>query len=76
MNNTECKHKMVISMGGSTKCTMCKSYVKFVDGKHIVVDVEDTKKTATLDSLTTKINQRLNTSIRQHSHLLTKIKEL
>jgi|TARA_R110002020_G_scaffold69299_3_gene180351 arsenate reductase-like glutaredoxin family protein len=46
-------------MGGSTKCTMCKSYVKFVDGKHIVVDVEDTKKTATLDSLTTKINQRL-----------------
>tara|TARA_R110000744_G_scaffold114143_2_gene213554 strand:+ start:1119 stop:1283 length:165 start_codon:yes stop_codon:yes gene_type:complete len=49
----DCKHTMVISMAGFTKCTMCKSYVEFVGGKHIVIDIKDTKKTTRLDLLTT-----------------------
>ena len=55
----ECKHNMVISMSGFTKCTMCKSYVKFVNGKHVEIDVKDTKTTTTLDSIATKINRQL-----------------
>ena len=55
----DCKHNMVISMSGFTKCTICKSYVKFVNGKHVEIDVKDTKKTTTLDSIATKINRQL-----------------
>ena len=64
----ECKHNMVISMSGFTKCTMCKSYVEFVGGKHIVIDVKNTKTTTavifsnislTLDSIITKINRQV-----------------
>ena len=55
----DCKHNMVISMSGFTKCTMYKSYVKFVNGKHVVIDVKDTKKTTSLDSIATKINRQL-----------------
>ena len=56
----DCKHNMVISMSGFTKCTMCKSYVKFVNGKHVVIDVKDTKKTTSLDSIINSINKVLH----------------
>ena len=62
MNNTECKHTMVISMGNVTKCTICKSYVKFVDGKHIVVDDEDSQITATLEAIEFSLLNVKNTS--------------
>lgn len=56
----DCKHNMVISMSGFTKCTMCKSYVKFVNGKHVVIDVKDTKKTTSLDSIINSIDKVLH----------------
>jgi len=56
----ECKHNMVISMSGFTKCTICKSYVEFVNGKHVVIDVKDTKKTTSLDSIINSIDEVLH----------------
>ena len=56
----ECNHNMVISMSGFTKCTICKSYVKFVNGKHVEINVKDTKKTTSLDSIINSINKVLH----------------
>ena len=56
----DCKHNMVISMSGFTKCTICKSYVKFVNGKHVEINVKDTKKTTSLDSIINSINKVLH----------------
>lgn len=56
----DCKHNMVISMSGFTKCTICKSYVKFVNGKHVEINVKDTKKTTSLDSIINSIDKVLH----------------
>ncbi len=40
----ECSHTIIMVVGEHTKCGMCKSFLKYVDGKHVVVDVEETEE--------------------------------
>ena len=32
---------LIMEIGEHTKCGRCKSFLKYVDGKHVVVDVEE-----------------------------------